>query len=181
MDTDIRKPKKENWPTLDPRTSTLTLDRTSVSDKSKSRSGTPDAIVVDMSNSRGQSSTSQAKKDDEDDDMIENYDENAPLLGKSSPGPSQRKGFIRNLFKNKKPAEDRDAHGRKRIAIPVRVEPKVFFANERTFLSWLNFSAMLGGLAMGLLNFGDSIGQICGLLFTLDALGTFLFSTTKLV
>lgn len=26
----------------------------------------------------------------------------------------------------------------KRIALPVRVEPKVFFANERTFLSWLH-------------------------------------------
>lgn len=26
----------------------------------------------------------------------------------------------------------------KRIVLPVRVEPKVFFANERTFLSWLH-------------------------------------------
>jgi uncharacterized membrane protein YidH (DUF202 family) len=34
------------------------------------------------------------------------------------------------------------------------VEPKVFFANERTFLSWLNFTVILGGLAIGLLNFG---------------------------
>ncbi|CAE6411313.1 unnamed protein product [Rhizoctonia solani] len=43
----------------------------------------------------------------------------------------------------------------KRIALPVRVEPKVFFANERTFLSWLHFTVVLGGLAVGLLNFGD--------------------------
>jgi hypothetical protein len=27
----------------------------------------------------------------------------------------------------------------KRVAIPVRVEPKVFFANERTLLAWLRF------------------------------------------
>ncbi|KAI8929070.1 VTC domain-containing protein [Entophlyctis helioformis] len=43
----------------------------------------------------------------------------------------------------------------KRIALPVRIEPKVFFANERTFLSWLHFCIVLGGLALGLLNFGD--------------------------
>jgi len=43
----------------------------------------------------------------------------------------------------------------KRIALPVRVEPKVSFANERTFLSWLHFTVVLGGLAVGLLNFGD--------------------------
>ena len=29
--------------------------------------------------------------------------------------------------------------GLKRVAVPVRVEPKVFFANERTLLSWLRF------------------------------------------
>lgn len=28
---------------------------------------------------------------------------------------------------------------KKRVAVPVRVEPKVFFANERTLLSWLRF------------------------------------------
>lgn len=45
----------------------------------------------------------------------------------------------------------------KRIALQVRVEPKVFFANERTFLSWLHFTVVLGGLAVGLLNFGDKV------------------------
>ncbi|CAI7259702.1 CGH_3_collapsed_G0015120.mRNA.1.CDS.1 [Saccharomyces cerevisiae] len=48
----------------------------------------------------------------------------------------------------------------KKIALPTRVEPKVFFANERTFLSWLNFTVMLGGLGVGLLNFGDKIGRV---------------------
>jgi uncharacterized membrane protein YidH (DUF202 family) len=45
----------------------------------------------------------------------------------------------------------------KRIALPVRVEPKISFANERTFLSWLHFTVVLGGLAVGLLNFGDKV------------------------
>ena len=48
----------------------------------------------------------------------------------------------------------------KRIALPVKVEPKVAFANERTFLSWLHFTVVLGGLAVGLLNFGDKVRRL---------------------
>lgn len=64
----------------------------------------------------------------------------------------------------------------KRIALPTRVEPKVFFANERTFLSWLNFTVILGGLAVGLLNFGDKIGQISAGLFTVVAMAAMLYA-----
>ena len=64
----------------------------------------------------------------------------------------------------------------KRIALPVRVEPKVFFANERTFLSWLNFTVVLGGLAIGLLNFGDRIGRISAVLFTFIAMFVMLYA-----
>lgn len=64
----------------------------------------------------------------------------------------------------------------KRIALPTRVEPKVFFANERTFLSWLNFTVILGGLAVGLLNFGDRIGRISAGLFTLIAMAAMLYA-----
>ncbi|RMZ85811.1 hypothetical protein DV737_g507, partial [Chaetothyriales sp. CBS 132003] len=66
----------------------------------------------------------------------------------------------------------------KKIALPTRVEPKVFFANERTFLSWLNFTVILGGLAVGLLNFGDSVGRISAGLFTLVAMGAMLYALT---
>jgi len=64
----------------------------------------------------------------------------------------------------------------KRIALPTRVEPKVFFANERTFLSWLNFTVILGGLAVGLLNFGDQVGQISAGIFTLIAMGAMIYA-----
>ncbi|MCJ1404310.1 vacuolar transporter chaperone [Xylographa trunciseda] len=64
----------------------------------------------------------------------------------------------------------------KRIALPTRVEPKVFFANERTFLSYLNFTVLLGGLAIGLLNFGDAVGRISAGLFTLVAMGTMVYA-----
>lgn len=65
----------------------------------------------------------------------------------------------------------------KRIALPVRVEPKVYFANERTFLQWLNFCMTLGGLALGLVNFGDTVGRVSGGIFTMIALGFMLYST----
>ncbi|KAJ3118369.1 vacuolar transporter chaperone [Phlyctochytrium bullatum] len=64
----------------------------------------------------------------------------------------------------------------KRIALPVRVEPKVFFANERTFLSWLNSSIVIASLAIALLNLGDAVGQIAGLLFTLVAMMFMVYS-----
>ncbi|KAF9372072.1 vacuolar transporter chaperone, partial [Mortierella sp. AD011] len=32
----------------------------------------------------------------------------------------------------------------KRVAVPTKIEPKVFFANERTFLNWLQFTVLLG-------------------------------------
>jgi uncharacterized membrane protein YidH (DUF202 family) len=54
----------------------------------------------------------------------------------------------------------------KRIALPVRVEPKVAFANERTFLSWLHFTVILGGLAVGLLNFGDKASNFITMTMT---------------
>ena len=73
------------------------------------------------------------------------------------------------------PITDSNTTG-KRIALPTRVEPKVFFANERTFLSWLNFTVILGGLAVGLLNFGDAIGRISAGLFTLVAMGAMVYA-----
>ncbi|KAF9941393.1 vacuolar transporter chaperone [Modicella reniformis] len=64
----------------------------------------------------------------------------------------------------------------KRIALPVRVEPKVFFANERTFLSWLNFTVLLGSLAIGLLNFGDRVGRIAAGVFTFVAMTVMIYA-----
>ncbi|KAI5286286.1 hypothetical protein KEM52_002061, partial [Ascosphaera acerosa] len=64
----------------------------------------------------------------------------------------------------------------KRIALPTRVEPKVFFANERTFLSWLNFTVLLGGLAIGLLNFGDRVAQLSAGIFTFIAMAAMVYA-----
>ena len=64
----------------------------------------------------------------------------------------------------------------KRIHVPVRVEPKVYFAAERTFLSWLEFSIIIGSIAATLLNFGDNVSIISAWGFTLVACAALIYS-----
>ncbi|KAI7904520.1 VTC domain-containing protein [Cokeromyces recurvatus] len=68
-----------------------------------------------------------------------------------------------------------------------RTEPKTFFANERTFISWLQFCALLLSVALGLLNHGDRISRIIGAVFILIssalsfyALGRFQYRSWQL-
>ncbi|KIW15663.1 hypothetical protein PV08_05712 [Exophiala spinifera] len=64
----------------------------------------------------------------------------------------------------------------KRIHVPVRVEPKVYFATERTFLSWLEFSIIIGSVAATLLNFGDSVSLASAWGFTVVACAALIYS-----
>lgn len=83
----------------------------------------------------------------------------------------------------------------KRIAVPVRIEPKVYFAAERTFLvnlfftflliglefsqRWLQFSVVIGSIATLLLNFtkpDDNRALISAAAFTLAALLSIAYS-----
>lgn len=64
----------------------------------------------------------------------------------------------------------------KRIHVPVRVEPKVYFAGERTFLAWLEFSIILGSIAATLLNFGDPLSLASAWAFTIVACLALLYS-----
>ncbi|KAK3335741.1 VTC domain-containing protein [Cercophora scortea] len=68
----------------------------------------------------------------------------------------------------------------KKIYVPVRVEPKVYFAAERTFLGWLEYSIYIGTIAVTLLNFstrnGDMTSFIAAAAFTLLAVLSLLYS-----
>lgn len=64
----------------------------------------------------------------------------------------------------------------KKIHVPVRVEPKVYFANERTFLSWMEFSIILGSIAAALVNFGDNLSLASAWGFTIVAVAALLYS-----
>jgi uncharacterized membrane protein YidH (DUF202 family) len=67
----------------------------------------------------------------------------------------------------------------KRIFVPVRVEPKVYFAAERTFLSWFEFAIILSVVATTLLNFGgESKGALlyASLGFTITAVVSLIYA-----
>ena len=40
--------------------------------------------------------------------------------------------------------------------IPMKIEPKTFFANERTFLSWLHMAITIGSIGAALLGFSGA-------------------------
>lgn len=70
-----------------------------------------------------------------------------------------------------------------------KVEPKLFFANERTFISWLHMAVILSSVATGVLAFGKSDSSAHGyalllmplaLLFVVYALRTYLVRSRKI-
>jgi SPX domain protein involved in polyphosphate accumulation/uncharacterized membrane protein YidH (DUF202 family) len=65
----------------------------------------------------------------------------------------------------------------KTICVPVRIEPKVYFAAERTFLSWLSIGMILGFTAQALLNYGTNSSITASIGFFLSALFTLGYST----
>jgi hypothetical protein len=64
----------------------------------------------------------------------------------------------------------------KKIAVPVRVEPKVYFATERTFLSWLSIALIFGATAHTLMNYGDVVSLITAGCFYVTAILTIIYS-----
>ncbi|KAH6587460.1 hypothetical protein BASA50_011347 [Batrachochytrium salamandrivorans] len=140
-------------------------------------------ILVDNTGSLRRGSRSGGVQHEDDDEE----DENAPLLGSRSRAVPKQNAAVSwltgmgmgSIFEAPPSVTSNGIptrHLQKRIALPVRVEPKVFFANERTFLSWLHFCIVLGGLALGLLNFGDAVGQISGVLFTIVSMIFMIYS-----
>ena len=71
----------------------------------------------------------------------------------------------------------------------LQVEPKVFFANERTFLHWIHMGVLLSGVASGVLAFAanDAIVQWYGimllpvaLMIVMYAVHTFLWRAERI-
>ncbi|KAI8082921.1 VTC domain-containing protein [Halteromyces radiatus] len=55
------------------------------------------------------------------------------------------------------------------VAQAKKMDPKAFFANERTFISWLQFCALILTVALNLLNYGDHISRFVGAIFIILA------------
>ncbi|KAL0092072.1 VTC domain-containing protein [Phycomyces blakesleeanus] len=63
----------------------------------------------------------------------------------------------------------------KKVITPLRVEPKVFFANERTYFSWMSFGTLLSTFSIALFNAGDTVGKVSGIVYTLVSLSTLIY------
>ncbi|KAF9270849.1 hypothetical protein L218DRAFT_61607 [Marasmius fiardii PR-910] len=55
-------------------------------------------------------------------------------------------------------------------------ETKLIFANERTFLSYMYLLVLLGGISLGLLNFGDKESLICATIFAILSVSGIIYS-----
>lgn len=71
--------------------------------------------------------------------------------------------WMSNMFKPKGYESISSAKVRK---VPTKVEPKVFFANERTFLAWLHMSVTLSSISIAIVAFAEAneFSQIYGLM-----------------
>ena len=63
---------------------------------------------------------------------------------------------------------------------PIKIEPKVFFANERTFLAWMHISIILAGASIAILAFADDnenpASQLYGIVLLPVAMAFIIYS-----
>ncbi|KAG2220219.1 hypothetical protein INT45_002811 [Circinella minor] len=92
-----------------------------------------------------------------------------------------------NLLANQQDRQEEEKKEKKKNKKAPWLEPKVFFANERTFIHWLQFSALILVSALTLLNFGDRVSTIAGgvffgisLVIALYAYGRFRYRTHQI-
>ncbi|RPD74979.1 SPX-domain-containing protein [Lentinus tigrinus ALCF2SS1-7] len=121
-----------------------------------------------------------ARRNEEEtvDDEDEDEDEERGRARAASRGEGTSRGDERLLERNW------HAPAGKMIAVPVRIEPKVYFAAERTFFKWLHFGIYIGTIATTLLNFippEDTVGLISAWIFTGVALVAILYSAVIFV
>eukprot|EP01123_Difflugia_compressa_P011221 TRINITY_DN4407_c0_g1_i1.p1 TRINITY_DN4407_c0_g1~~TRINITY_DN4407_c0_g1_i1.p1 ORF type:complete len:450 (-),score=77.67 TRINITY_DN4407_c0_g1_i1:17-1222(-) len=62
------------------------------------------------------------------------------------------------------------------VRVPVKVEPKTFFANERTLLQWLNSVVVLSTVALALIGLGEDSARLSGLILLPIALCFAIYS-----
>jgi uncharacterized membrane protein YidH (DUF202 family) len=69
----------------------------------------------------------------------------------------------------------------KPLTAPLKVEPKTFFANERTFLKWVTICLFIQGAGIALMTFGDMglAGLVTGILLVLVSIGFMAYSVVR--
>jgi uncharacterized membrane protein YidH (DUF202 family) len=84
--------------------------------------------------------------------LQKNKNKDTGLLGKLFGGGSSNVTKEKAAAAEKKMVKPRKA--------PIKVEPKVFFANERTFLAWMHISIILAGASIAILAFSGENGNM---------------------
>ncbi len=69
----------------------------------------------------------------------------------------------------------------KKICVPVRVEPKVYFATERTFLSWISIALILSATTTSLLTYGDKVSLAASVGFFITTVLTIIYASIMYV
>lgn len=66
--------------------------------------------------------------------------------------------FFGKLIQGNRNREFRSGRGISQLErkVPIKVEPKVFFANERTFLAWLHMAVTLASISIAILAFSEA-------------------------
>ena len=67
--------------------------------------------------------------------------------------------------------------------VPVKIEPKVYFANERTFLDWMHMSVTLASISVAITAFAEQneLSQIYGLLLMPTSIAFCSYSLWKYI
>lgn len=62
--------------------------------------------------------------------------------------------------------------------VPVKIEPKVYFANERTFLDWMHMSVLLATISTAIIAFAEAneYSQIYGLVLLPTSIGFAMYA-----
>ncbi|KAK9371144.1 VTC domain-containing protein [Lipomyces kononenkoae] len=189
MDVDIRKPVTHQFGLERPTTSSSSGANSD--DILGSSSGD-----MDEEDALDRSLETHDYATDDDDDAGENI----PLMGIRGTGRRARsahfnetihqlgstvRGWTRAFFLQPDPsrATPHATHERvfrappgKLIHVPVRIEPKVYFANERTFLSWLEIGIFLSAVAGSLHAFGDKRTRTASLFFVCTSVVMVVYS-----
>jgi uncharacterized membrane protein YidH (DUF202 family) len=91
------------------------------------------------------------------------FDVLSPQRPESKPGSSGMLSWIGNFFSFGVQVQDPTNKLRK---VPVKIEPKVFFANERTYLAWMEMAVTLATISTAIVSFAEANewSQVYGLM-----------------
>jgi uncharacterized membrane protein YidH (DUF202 family) len=90
-----------------------------------------------------------------------------------------RASFLGKIFRSGQSKQDSMKQLLKPRKAPVKIEPKVFFANERTFLAWMHLSVILAGASIAIMAFAtdaNPLSQLYGVVLLPVAIAFIVYS-----